>query len=335
MAVDDVVAILESMKLEIPVEAEKAGDGDPRARRGRRRRLRGRRRCSSSASACSTRSSSPTGVRSRCALSVPCASSRSPPSPSTRRPTGTPFTSGSPTRRSRSGRRPLPRATSRRRGPGGVRGERVRGAPSRATASSPRTPRSPRRCADGRSSSSAPRRRRSRRWARRRRARVARRARRPRRAGERRPVETSRRLGSRSEIGYPVAVKASGGGGGIGFRVAPAEDELEAALDAVRADGERFFGNAEVYLERYFEDPRHVEIQVLGDTHGNVIQLGLRDCSVQRRHQKLSRSRPRRRSTTPPRDARATRSSSRARSATPPPARSRASSSARSSTSSR
>ena len=94
------------------------------------------------------------------------------------------------------------------------------------------------------------------------------------------------------EVGYPVAVKASGGGGGIGFRVAVDEEELAAALGAVRADGDRFFGNGTVYVERYFEDPRHVEIQVLGDTHGNLIQLGGRDCSVQRRHQKLVEESP-------------------------------------------
>ena len=93
-------------------------------------------------------------------------------------------------------------------------------------------------------------------------------------------------------MGYPVAVKASGGGGGIGFRVAADEAELAAALDAVRADGDRFFGNGAVYVERYFADPRHVEIQVLGDTHGNLIQLGQRDCSVQRRHQKLVEESP-------------------------------------------
>ena len=95
-----------------------------------------------------------------------------------------------------------------------------------------------------------------------------------------------------AEVGYPVAVKASGGGGGIGFRVAADEAELAAALDAVRADGDRFFGNGAVYVERYYADPRHVEIQVLGDTYGNLIQLGQRDCSVQRRHQKLVEESP-------------------------------------------
>ena len=140
-----------------------------------------------------------------------------------------------------------------------------------------------------------------------------------------------------AEVGYPVAVKASGGGGGIGFRVAADEAELAAALDAVRADGDRFFGNGTVYVERYFADPRHVEIQVLGDTHGNLIQLGQRDCSVQRRHQKLIEESP-----APTVDAglaeqaqRLRARARRARSATRPPARSRGSSSATSSTSSR
>ena len=93
-------------------------------------------------------------------------------------------------------------------------------------------------------------------------------------------------------IGYPVAVKASGGGGGMGFRVAATEADLEAALEAVRGEGSRFFGDAAVYLERYFDDPRHVEVQVLGDGRGAVIHLGERDCSIQRRHQKLVEETP-------------------------------------------
>jgi acetyl-CoA/propionyl-CoA/long-chain acyl-CoA carboxylase, biotin carboxylase, biotin carboxyl carrier protein len=111
--------------------------------------------------------------------------------------------------------------------------------------------------------------------------------------GSDRAVETLHdALAVAERIGYPVAVKASGGGGGIGFRTASGRGELEATLDAVRADGQRFFGNAEVYLERYFEDPRHVEIQVLGDARGTIVQLGERDCSVQRRHQKLIEESP-------------------------------------------
>jgi acetyl-CoA/propionyl-CoA carboxylase, biotin carboxylase, biotin carboxyl carrier protein len=95
-----------------------------------------------------------------------------------------------------------------------------------------------------------------------------------------------------ASIGYPVACKAAGGGGGKGFRVAASEDELPDAFEGAAREGEKFFSDPTVYIERYLDDPRHVEVQVLADSHGNVIHLGERDCSIQRRHQKLIEEAP-------------------------------------------
>jgi acetyl-CoA/propionyl-CoA/long-chain acyl-CoA carboxylase, biotin carboxylase, biotin carboxyl carrier protein len=94
------------------------------------------------------------------------------------------------------------------------------------------------------------------------------------------------------EAGYPVACKAAGGGGGKGFRVAMSADDLEEAFEGAAREGEKFFSDDRVYVERYLEDPRHVEVQVLADSHGNVIHLGERDCSLQRRHQKVIEEAP-------------------------------------------
>ena len=94
------------------------------------------------------------------------------------------------------------------------------------------------------------------------------------------------------EIGYPVLIKASAGGGGKGMRVAQNAKELSKSIQAAQNEARASFGNAEVYLEKYVEEPRHIEIQILADNYGNVVHLGERDCSLQRRHQKLLEESP-------------------------------------------
>jgi acetyl-CoA/propionyl-CoA carboxylase biotin carboxyl carrier protein len=94
------------------------------------------------------------------------------------------------------------------------------------------------------------------------------------------------------EVGSPIAVKARSGGGGKGFRVALTADDLQSAYEGASREGERYFSDGAVYLERYLHDPRHVEVQLLADDQGTVVHLGERDCSVQRRHQKLIEEAP-------------------------------------------
>lgn len=111
--------------------------------------------------------------------------------------------------------------------------------------------------------------------------------------GDTKPVESvDDLLGRAAEIGFPIAVKAAAGGGGKGFRVALRPEDAKAAFEGARSEGERFFGDGTVYVERYLPNPRHVEVQVVADEHGNVVHLGERDCSVQRRHQKLIEEAP-------------------------------------------
>jgi acetyl-CoA/propionyl-CoA carboxylase, biotin carboxylase, biotin carboxyl carrier protein len=99
-------------------------------------------------------------------------------------------------------------------------------------------------------------------------------------------------LAAAEEIGYPIAVKASAGGGGKGLRVARGPDEVERAYETAVREGEAYFADPAVYVERYLDDPRHVEVQILADAHGNVVHLGERDCTIQRRHQKLVEETP-------------------------------------------
>jgi len=94
------------------------------------------------------------------------------------------------------------------------------------------------------------------------------------------------------ELGYPLLIKAAAGGGGKGMEIVRSADEAARAFESAQRQGQAYFADAAVYVERYLEDPRHVEVQVLADAHGNVIHLGERDCTIQRRHQKLVEETP-------------------------------------------
>jgi acetyl-CoA carboxylase, biotin carboxylase subunit len=94
------------------------------------------------------------------------------------------------------------------------------------------------------------------------------------------------------QIGFPVILKAAAGGGGRGMRICGGESDLQGAFDTARSEAERAFGSADVYVEKYLERPRHIEIQVFGDTQGRIVSLGERECTIQRRHQKLIEESP-------------------------------------------
>lgn len=94
------------------------------------------------------------------------------------------------------------------------------------------------------------------------------------------------------KVGYPIIIKATAGGGGKGMRIVRREDELESMMNMCQQEAKNGFGNPDVYVEKYLENPRHIEVQILGDSFGNVVHLGERDCSIQRRHQKLIEEAP-------------------------------------------
>src|SRR5437667_7373552 len=107
------------------------------------------------------------------------------------------------------------------------------------------------------------------------------------------PVESEEKaLKVAKDIGYPVIIKAVAGGGGRGMRIVRAPADLGNLLRTAEREAEAAFGVGDVYVEKYLENPRHIEFQVLGDHHGNLVHLGERECSIQRRHQKLLEESP-------------------------------------------
>jgi len=108
------------------------------------------------------------------------------------------------------------------------------------------------------------------------------------------PIGNDEKVNSKlaNEIGYPIIIKAAGGGGGRGMRVVRGDDELAESIELTKTESAAAFNNDVVYMEKYLETPRHIEFQVLSDTHGNAIHLGERDCSMQRRHQKVVEEAP-------------------------------------------
>ena len=94
------------------------------------------------------------------------------------------------------------------------------------------------------------------------------------------------------KAGYPIILKATAGGGGKGMRIVRNDDEVETNFNLCQSEAQNFFGNPDVYAEKFLENPRHIEVQILGDQYGNVVHLGERDCSIQRRHQKLLEEAP-------------------------------------------
>jgi len=105
-------------------------------------------------------------------------------------------------------------------------------------------------------------------------------------------AETPKLFKIAKEIGYPLIVKASAGGGGKGMRIVPSEDALKNAIITAQTEAKAAFGNGDVYLEKYLEEPKHIEFQILGDIKGDVVSFPERDCSIQRRHQKLIEESP-------------------------------------------